>query len=142
MNIIDFKSKRYDELYDYISNEIEKINPCEIRVNTKGKLTCKGIESKLYKDRQTLCCSKITNSNCHNIFKTDCKHLTIEGCSVKSLSCKLWFCESAWLNIFKNRAKIDVMNFVIALQTVNQIIRLHQIPAISRHSKSENFSKL
>lgn len=47
------KTQLYYELYDYILEWVNHINPCEIRINSKNKLTCKGIESKQEQNRNT-----------------------------------------------------------------------------------------
>lgn len=130
----------YDELYNYILEWINYINPCEIRLNSKKKLTCKGIESKEEHSRAYLCCNG--NNIGNDVFTNPCKHLLSKGCSVKSLSCKIWFCKSAWKNIVTKHAPKDVANFMVAIQYVQQSIRNLEIPCKSRQSKEENFKSI
>lgn len=137
------KTQLYYELYAYISEWIEHINPCEIRINSKGKLTCKGIESKEEQNRDTLCCGpcELDPEDNNSVFKWPygaCNHLSPQGCTVKSLSCKLWFCKSAWKNIIKNREPEDIANFMLALQYTQQKIRNENLTVKSRYSDIEN----
>jgi hypothetical protein len=139
------KEQTYDELYNYILEWVNYINPCEIRLNSKKKLTCKGIESKEIQYRTTLCCGPFEETSENTGFtwiSKTCNHLNCKGCTVKSLSCKLWFCESAWKNIIKRHKPKDIANFMLAIQYVQQTIRNLEIPCKSRQSKEENFESI
>ena len=49
---------------------LDVLNPCDIK-KVDGKLTCNNVNG--------LCCG-------------GCKHLSDNGCTTESLTCKLWFC--------------------------------------------------
>jgi hypothetical protein len=87
---IKYLSKKYDELYNKADKLFKKYNPCKIQ-NRKcivGKHCCCGNEYKTIEEGR-------------------CKYLTENGCSVKSLACKLWLC----YNIFwKEDNKITELN--------------------------------
>lgn len=65
------KEERYDDLYQKAEDLMAKYNPCH---SLEGK--CRG---DYWYSSDSFCCSR-------------CKYLTKEGCSVKSLFCKLWTC--------------------------------------------------
>lgn len=69
------KSELHDALYDAANKVLEKANPCGIHM-VDGKARC---NNPMYSDDGNLCCG-------------GCIHLTPTGCSVRSLSCKLWTC--------------------------------------------------
>ena len=73
MNII-YRMFLYDFLYEYADLLISKYNPCDTRVSRSGVATC-----------------------VHNIDRccNSCKHLGPRGCTVRSLSCKLYICMTA-----------------------------------------------
>ena len=62
------KSKLYDRLYEVGDFLLKKYNPCGIK---NGKC--------IRPDSPEFCCG-------------GCEYLIVRGCSVKSLSCKLWLC--------------------------------------------------
>lgn len=64
-----FLSWKYDQLYKKLNKLIELENPC--------KITCSG-------------CLKGSDFCCKA-----CKYLGEKGCTVKALTCKTWFCDSA-----------------------------------------------
>lgn len=70
MNRRDFLSKKYDELYEQASGVVRKHNPCKI---TDGKCAAKRSIAN------GLCCK-------------ECPHLGPDGCTTKSLGCKIWLC--------------------------------------------------
>jgi hypothetical protein len=77
---LGYLSLLYDELYKEADRIIKKHKPCEIKRNfINGEVSCLDSRQDIYYEDKCLCC-------------TDCPHLTKDGCSVKSLPCKLWFC--------------------------------------------------
>ena len=62
-------SEEYDELYKRAELFIEKYNPCKV---SNGKCL------RAQRCGQNFCCRH-------------CKYLKEKGCSVKSLTCKVWF---------------------------------------------------
>lgn len=62
-------SEEYDKLYKRAELFIKKYNPCKI-VN--------GRCARAQRCGQNFCCD-------------GCQHLTSKGCSIKSLTCKVWF---------------------------------------------------
>lgn len=70
--------KRYYELFSRIEKVFDKYhlsNYCEIKNNL-----C--VENRSgYMSGKDCCCS-------------NCKHLSVKGCTIKAISCKLWFCDS------------------------------------------------
>lgn len=67
---LHFLSRLYDELYNTASRLREKENPCNI------------IEGHCKYRKYGCCCS-------------GCEYLSDVGCTVKSLSCKLWLCKES-----------------------------------------------
>jgi hypothetical protein len=75
------KQQIYNELYEKASEVIRRIDPCEIRV-VDGKASC--FSSRNGRERAAeLCCE-------------GCRHLTMGGCSIKALACRLWLCLDVW----------------------------------------------
>lgn len=78
-----FLGKKYDDLYKRAEEVIAKLNPCQIQT-IEGHTSCQGIETGcafMYPvERNLLCCF-----GCEH-------HGKKSGCRVKSLACKLWFC--------------------------------------------------
>jgi hypothetical protein len=63
----------------------------------------------------------------------DCKHLSRKGCTVKSLACRLWLCESQ-ASVFREcEAELKVLRLV-----ADQC----GVPYEIRRSKEENFETL
>lgn len=71
-------AKNYDELYAKASEVLAKYNPCQIRQEPDGSISCVDTRANSHRD-STLCC-------------TGCQHLRASGCSVKSLACRFWLC--------------------------------------------------
>lgn len=78
VSYIDRMSKLYDKLFNRAQTLFKEYNPCDIQCDKDGYISCRGYTA--CKDNQ-LCCTSPT-----------CKHWTPIGCSVQSLSCKLWIC--------------------------------------------------
>lgn len=140
--------KTYSYLYEYIDIFTKKMNPCNISIIKIGgvdTLTC--VKYPHGNDNGSLCCGTYEGST-DPIFTTNCKHCTSKGCSVKSLSCKIYFCDAAWDNlifrfgrIYQKGEQNYLREFIEAIQYVSQMMRLHSIPALPRRSKKENFEK-
>lgn len=138
MMLITRKKLKYAALCQLLDQWTAVVNPCEIAWHN-GKYTCvnypEGNEGNL------LCCGVMSEKSDCNIFNKPCKHHGKNGCKVQSLSCKMWFCEKAWNNLITNHTTENTSGFIQVFQYVSQICRLHFIPAVSRHSKKENFEK-
>ncbi len=146
---IEKKKRIYSDLCEYIDEYTATMNPCGIKVESIGGtdvITCIAYPNST---KQSLLCCKGDEKAKDVMFRTDCKHHCITGCKVQALSCRLWFCETAWNNIidvynYKNAMehKDEVHTFVHALQYVEQMCRLYFIPTTPRFSKKENFERL
>lgn len=69
----------YDDLYRRADEILAKHNPCQIRQELDGTVSCHDTRTNTYRKDQ-LCCN-------------GCEHLSISGCRVHSLACKMWLCE-------------------------------------------------
>jgi len=65
------REKLYDLIYEKADRLFKEYNPCEIGKNIFGKS----------------CCRKSENFCCRG-----CRHLSDDGCTVRSLACKLCLC--------------------------------------------------
>lgn len=73
--------QKYDKLYDDADAIFNELNPCQFRKTEDGKVVCAGSKSiEKYVGKDQTCCH-------------GCKHLGPNGCTVKSLGCKLWTCD-------------------------------------------------
>ena len=79
----------YDRLYDAANAALAKHNPCQIQRDEAGHISC--ADTRRYSNETgyagspTLCCG-------------GCQHLGPQGCTAKSLCCKLWLCNTARTN--------------------------------------------
>jgi hypothetical protein len=105
-------SERYDEVYSKMQDLLTKTNPCRIKKDDQGKVSCCG------EDNPCLCCS-------------GCKHLSPDGCAVKSLACKLWLCGEAMRNALRDPAFVAEYSKLLD--------EAKEIPHYYRASKEENF---
>ena len=71
-------SKEYDEVYAKAQALFDKHKPCNIQHHPNGKVSCNCY--KLENNHSKLCCSR-------------CEYLSKNGCRVKALDCKLWYCK-------------------------------------------------
>jgi len=80
---LQFLSDQYDKLCGMMEQVIKRNNPCNIKVDgTTNCITCAGQRST-----EALCCEGFKPADIPR-----CKHWKSNGCSVKSLRCKTWFC--------------------------------------------------
>ena len=133
----EFKSKKYDEISELLDNWTKYINPCNVK-NENGFVTCVNYPNG--SSNNLLCCAKTEQVSKNNLFNSNCKHHDCnKGCTVNSLSCKQWFCEKAWDNMFEKNSHADLKEFMQILEWASQESRLHFIPSRPRQSKEENF---
>lgn len=100
----------YLTLYDQGNAVLKRYNPCKIE---NGR--CAGG----YADTKGLCCDT-------------CKHLGPEGCTVKSLECKMWLCE-------KIKYTEDGAKAAVALHVLHMTAHDLRIPHDMRKSFEETF---
>ena len=74
--------KKYDELLERATSLMDKFNPCNIQVNSRGIATCQAYPE----GDEHLCCR---SSSRIDVDACNCK----DGCQAKSLRCALWLCE-------------------------------------------------
>ncbi len=79
-------SEKYDHFYERGTDLFKRYDPCKFKdgrciKNRKGNRTHRRIYDQHW-DLKDGCCS----------IEGDCKHLGPNGCKVKSLGCKLYFC--------------------------------------------------
>lgn len=90
-----FLSELYDKFYKYAYLSNLHSNPCQVIHTGKG-VSCKGMRTgeaaKWMTNEKSLCC-------------VGCKNLGRNGCKVKALSCKLWYCNQSLL-IRSDRYKV------------------------------------
>lgn len=97
---LQYLSKLYDELYFEGKEIIEMYNPCEIKKHIiTGIVTCLDSKENPYRDESCLCC-------------TGCKYLTKNGCGVKSLACKLWYCTELYAKYPKVASKLSSLSSI------------------------------
>ena len=108
---VEAKKELYDMLYAIGQQVIDHYNPCGWK---NGR--CRRMRSSKRADEG--CCA-------------ECNHLNKGGCTVKSLSCKLWLCENQSNTIFKQCAA--------ELKVLRLVAEYCVIPCGHRKSKEENF---
>ena len=109
---LEAKSQLYDILLAIGQQILDSYNPCDWK---DGK--CRRMRS-----------SKDDGGCCKG-----CEHLSFKGCTVQSLACKLWLCESQ-RSIFKECET--------ELKVLRQVAYDCGIPCEMRKSKEENFMLL
>lgn len=74
-------STAYDEAYSKAQEVFDRHNPCQIRREADGSVSCAESRSPRYDgwNYSGLCC-------------TGCRYLGPTGCTTNSLACKLWSC--------------------------------------------------
>ncbi len=107
---LETKGQLYDILLAIGQQTLDYYNPCDW---SNGK--CRSM--RLSKDDGGCC--------------EGCKHLSPKGCTVQSLACKLWLCESQ-RNIFRECE--------IELKFLRQVADYCGIPYETRRSKEESFT--
>jgi len=107
---LEAKSQLYDILLAIGQEILDYYNPCDWR---DGK--CRRMRSS--KDDEGCC--------------EGCEHLNPKGCTVQSLACKLWLCESQ-RSVFKECE--------IELKVLRHVADSCGIPHEMRRSKEENFT--
>ena len=107
---LEAKGQLYDILLAIGQQTLDYYNPCDWR---DGK--CRRMRSS--KDDRGCC--------------EGCEHLGREGCTVQSLACKLWLCESQ-RNTFRECE--------IELRVLRQVAEYCGIPHEIRKSKEESFT--
>lgn len=110
------RSLHYDDLYRQGQAVLDKYNPCNLRVEN-GVMTCNAMRYSFYKEP---CC-------------TDCGNLRDgHGCTVSSLTCKLWLCHWARENYpAAERELVELQSQAIAAG----------IPYLVRASKAEHMQR-
>jgi hypothetical protein len=112
---LDAASKEYDLIYQEACDLITEFDPCKVE---NGEC----VRARESKDAPNFCCG-------------GCKHLSSEGCAVKAIWCKLWFCHG-WGNFSLGR------EFSNRLRELRK--RVHRLPRGikqgGRLSKEELFS--
>ncbi len=104
------KGQLYDILINLGQKTMNYYNPCDWR---NGK--CRRM--RLSEDDEGCC--------------VGCEHLGAQGCTVKSLACKLWLCE-AQRSLFRECE--------IELKLLRQVADYCDIPYETRRSKEEDFT--
>lgn len=136
-----FRSRKYDDLCKLSDEWIRYINPCEIHITNgtnPGSVSC--LKYKEGNPDNLLCCGPTKVKSANELFNKPCiNHCNGKGCTAKSLSCKQFFCEEAWNNIFEKQPAYIIKEFIQLLQYVSQETRLHFIPNFPRTSKKQNF---
>jgi hypothetical protein len=86
---LEQRSEKYDELYSRASKILEEFNPCKIENGTCIQFRLNG---------ENFCCD-------------ECSNLSEKGCTVQSLYCKTWLCETAAKDMGENiRNLMDLCN--------------------------------
>jgi len=106
---LEAKSQLYDILLAIGQEILDYYNPCDWR---DGK--CRRMRSS--KDDEGCC--------------EGCEHLSRNGCTVKSLGCKLWLCESQKLMFKECENELEILR---------RVADDFGIPHETRKSKEENF---
>jgi len=117
---LDAASKEYDLLYQEACDLVAEFDPCKVEDGTC--LRCRE------GDGVNFCC-------------TGCKHRGAEGCTVKAIWCKLWFCHG-YLGNTEALGKHFNDEFSDRIQDLRERINKlpHGIGRGGRHSKQQLFS--
>lgn len=117
----------YDDLYNQADKVLKKYNPCKIDGDQCRRC---GPYTEHMQNLTGMLCGLSRNPCCNA-----CPHLCKEeGCTVKSLGCKLHICEDMRKFVDKECLK--------ELLTIQQEAVNNNIPLIGRASKEETFSTL
>jgi hypothetical protein len=124
------KKKLYLELYNLLDENLKNANICNFQKSPYGLLTCYG-SVKGYCHHTVLCCE-------------GCMHLNTDtGCTVKSLSCKIWLCSALITRIsfgnYKQNKKPAIEGLMHNREYALQQIRINDIPCYPRTSMKRNF---
>lgn len=107
---IDELSVIYDRIYDIADRLFKKYNPCNIHTTKTGVVVCNKHSDKIHNKyaqreyNEFLCCST-------------CKYLSISGCTIKCLPCKLFLC--SWF--YYDNSKYDYKDFKAKLKRLRDI---------------------
>ena len=92
-----FTPKQYSQIYAEADAIIKERNPCGIRSEADGRVSCNRTRHDPHYERNgksELCC-------------TNCKHLGPQGCTVESLGCKLGACCGFTLSVAQWPKDVD-----------------------------------
>ena len=107
---VEAKEELYDILFNIGQQILDHYNPCDWRNEKCGRMCSSKPEAEV-------CCE-------------GCKHLGKNGCTVKSLACKLWLCEGQ-SNLFKECTS--------ELKVLRMVADYSGVPYGNRQSKEEDF---
>lgn len=124
-------SEAYDKLYQEAKEIFDRNNPCDFK---DGLCRREREKNKDYEEIDPFCCCNGKHFTSQNDETgTHCKHFVDgKGCSVKSLSCMTWICDSGYFEDYED------------------VKRLFEIEAIAsdlglffpRHSKEETMKEV
>lgn len=85
-------SAAYDRIYKKGEAVLKKLDPCGIKVDSEGNVTCNG--SHIFKDRYIVPANQGRSPNM--LCCINCEHYweAGKGCTTKCLSCKLYLCRA------------------------------------------------
>lgn len=103
---IEWEIKKYRQACRILDRVRDRYNPCEIHIKN-GVHVCKGKKSPIVaynpvtgeEQKSPLCCYY-------------CQYLTNNGCSVESLACKMWYCDTYSVNYQIKRIITIIMKFI------------------------------
>lgn len=127
---VTWKRKKYLQICRIIDAINTKGNFCNIR-KVEGVTTCNGC----FGYREQLCCN-------------ECKHLTVTGCSVESIMCKISFCymqtNPSEMKLVRNdEQKIVAGRRAKVVRMVKAFAKINGIPCYPmRLSMDEQFEKM
>lgn len=118
----------YDRIYDAADTALKKHNPCQIQRDEQGVVSCADTRRMAQEKYRTpmLCCG-------------GCQHLGPNGCTVKSLSCKLWLCTTI-RGDYKHEATHPVL--VAELEALRRHGITVGVPMGFRDRKEDVFARL
>ena len=132
LNRIALESE-YDRIYDAANDALKRHNPCQIQRDEAGVVSCadtrRSAQNKYgtpVEKAQSLCCG-------------GCQHLSPQGCTVKSLSCKLWLCTTI-RGGFKHEATHPVL--VAEIEALRKHGITVGVPMGFRDRKEDVFARL
>lgn len=123
---IKYFSEKYDELYEKADKLLKEYNPCKIKC---GSCQANRIDPK-YNSTNQLCCG-------------GCPHWK-NGCTVKSLACKLWLCGPVQgkFPYLYNKNSERIRELAHKLEAIRNEAYKVGIPLVFRGSKEENIKEL
>ena len=112
-----FSTGSYERVWSELDAVIKRLNPCKVVHHKNGKVSCTGSRSRYYMwfepDDQFLCCN-------------GCKYITLKGCTIKSIGCKIWLCPIAIEHLMKRISGEEAKELCeVLLRSIGKVLSQH-----------------